>query len=83
MHLLVNYSLEIIKSQLGLFFIILTFLLMCDINISSFYQHSASKSCPIHIDREYRHTHTTPKDRICSCSNMHDFKFYYVDLGGS
>ena len=31
---------------------------MCDINISSFYQHSASKSCPIHIDREYRHAHT-------------------------
>ena len=35
-HLLVNYSLEIIKSQLGLFFIILTFLLMCDINNISF-----------------------------------------------
>ena len=50
-HLLVHYSLEIIKSQLGLFFILLTFLLMCDINNTSFYQHSASKSRPIHIDK--------------------------------
>ena len=32
-----HYSLEIIKSQLGLFFIILTFLLMCDINNTRFY----------------------------------------------
>lgn len=30
-------SLEVIKPQLGLFFIILTFLFMCDIDISSFY----------------------------------------------
>ena len=34
--LLVNCSLEIIKSQLGLFFILLTFLRKCDINEYSF-----------------------------------------------
>lgn len=31
------FILEIIKSRLGLFFILLTFLLMCDIDNTSFY----------------------------------------------
>ena len=41
LHLLALF-LEIIKSQLGLFFIILTFLFMCDINNASFARSSSS-----------------------------------------